>query len=53
MLSYTYKDVQIKEADTVLELMRKHVHSILEVNVCKIQMNMREYINPLALELDI
>jgi hypothetical protein len=44
MISYKYKNVQIKEAETVLLLMRKHTHRSLEVTICKTQMNMREYI---------
>jgi len=42
MLSYTYKDVQFKEAETVMYLMRKNVHIVLEVAVCKTQINMPE-----------
>ena len=34
MLIYTYKDVQFKEAETVVDLMRKHVHTVLGLTVC-------------------
>jgi len=44
MLTYTYRDVQIKETETVLELMRKTRTYNPGSDLCKTQMNMREYI---------